>query len=229
MNESSVWQDNNSKYLSAALVWLHARLERRARRNPSGTSIDSSSTSESSRSLLRQPRATIPIPSASISPRLSPPAQAEPAEETNVEAAAREMANAAKTQPPPALMIAAQRLGLTRFEQEVLLLCAAMELDTGIAALCAAAKQDELRPFPTFALALALFDDPSWDALSPERPLRYWRLIEINQPGALPLTVSPLRADERVVDYLKGLNYLDDRLAPLLSPFEIPEGEVEIP
>jgi hypothetical protein len=229
MTESSVWQDNNAKYLSAALAWLRARLERRVRRNPSSTPIDSPSPAEASRALWRQPRATNPTPNASISPRLSPSSQADPIEETNVEAAAREMANAAKTQPPPALMIAAQRLGLTRFEQEVLLLCAAMELDTGIAALCAAAQQDGLRPFPTFALALALFDDPSWDALSPERPLRYWRLIEINQPGALPLTVSPLRADERVVDYLKGLNYLDDRLAPLLSPFEIPEGEVEIP
>ncbi len=57
-----------------------------------------------------------------------------------------------------------------------------------------------------------------WEALSPERPLRYWRLIEINQPGAQPLTSSALRADERVVSYLKGLNYLDDRLTPLLAP-----------
>jgi hypothetical protein len=67
-------------------------------------------------------------------------------------------------------------------------------------------------------LALALFDDPAWDALVPERPLRYWRLLEINQPGATALTNSPLRADERIVHYLKGANYLDDRLTSLLSP-----------
>jgi hypothetical protein len=93
-----------------------------------------------------------------------------------------------------------------------------MELDTRIAALCARAQNDPSRPYPSFALALALFDDPVWEALSPERPLRYWRLIEINQPGAQPLTISALRADERVVSYLKGLNYLDDRLMPLLAP-----------
>jgi AAA+ superfamily predicted ATPase len=63
-----------------------------------------------------------------------------------------------------------------------------------------------------------LFDAPSWDALAPQRPLRFWRLLEINQPGATPLTASPLRADERIVSYLKGLNALDDRLAQWLLP-----------
>ena len=65
---------------------------------------------------------------------------------------------------------------------------------------------------------MALFDEPEWSALSPEGPLRHWRLIEINQPGAQPLTTSALRADERIVNFLKGLNYLDDRLSPSLSP-----------
>jgi len=31
-------------------------------------------------------------------------------------------------------------------------------------------------------LAFALFDDPDWNALAPNAPLRYWRLLEINQP-----------------------------------------------
>jgi predicted nucleic acid-binding protein len=64
---------------------------------------------------------------------------------------------------------------------------------------------------------MALFDDPAWDVLSPERPLRFWRLIEINQAGAQPLMTSPLRADERIVNYLKGLNYIDDRLSHMLE------------
>ena len=97
-------------------------------------------------------------------------------------------------------------------------MCVAIELDTGIASLCARAQGDPNRPYPTFALALTLFDEPAWDALSPEHPLRYWRLIEINQAGGQPLTASPLRADERIVNCVKGLNYLDDRLSPLLSP-----------
>ena len=61
-------------------------------------------------------------------------------------------------------------------------------------------------------------------SLSPERPLRYWRLIEINQPGAQPLVSAALRADERVVNYVKGLNYLDDRLMPLLLPVILAMG-----
>jgi hypothetical protein len=133
---------------------------------------------------------------------------------------AEAMAEAETIDPPPAAVGLARRFGLSRFELEILLLCAAMELDTRIAALCARAQDDAARPYPTFALALALFDDPAWDALSPERPLRYWRLIEINQPGAQSLTTSPLRADERIISFIKGLNYLDERLDPLVAPLD---------
>ncbi len=73
-----------------------------------------------------------------------------------------------------------------------------------------------------------LFDEPSWDALSPERPLRFWRLIEISQFGAQPLTASALRADERIVNYLKGLNYLDERISSLLSPLELSADALEL-
>lgn len=132
-------------------------------------------------------------------------------------------------EPPPALAILSRRFGLSRFEQEVLLLCAAMELDTRTPALCARAQDEPNRCYPTFSLALALFDEPAWDVLSPERPLRYWRLIEINPLGAQSLITSSLRADERIVNYLKGLNYLDDRLTPLLVPFDVSAGETDLP
>ncbi|BAY24867.1 AAA ATPase central domain-containing protein [Calothrix sp. NIES-2100] len=139
------------------------------------------------------------------------------------------MSAAENTQTPPALVLLAQRFGLSEFEQTVLLLCAAMELDTRIANLCAEAQDNLNRPYPTFALAFACLDEPVWDVLSPERPLRYWRLIEINQPAAQPLTTSALRADERIVNYIKGLTYLDDRIAPLLVPLETSESEVGLP
>ncbi|MBD2102590.1 ATP-binding protein [Leptolyngbya sp. FACHB-261] len=123
-------------------------------------------------------------------------------------------------QPPPALVLLSQRFGLSRFEQAVLLLCAAMELDTRIPSLCAQAQDDPNRPYPTLALALTLFDEPAWDLLSPERPLRYWRLIEINQTSAQPLTTSSMRANQRIVNYLKGLNELDEQLGSLLFSFD---------
>ena len=131
--------------------------------------------------------------------------------------------------PPPALLMLKQQLGLSDFEQSILLLCVAIELDTQIAGLCAQAQNNSNRPYPTFALALNCFDDAAWEALSPNRPLRYWRLIEINQPAAQPLTTSPLRADERITNFVKGLNYLDDRLSSLLLPMQATRLQGELP
>ncbi len=158
-----------------------------------------------------------------------------PREQEEVRIAKEAMRSAASIEPGPALPILAQQFGLSQFEENVLLLCAALELDTRIAELCAASQPDAARTFPTFALALACFDEPAWEALSPHRPLRYWQLIEINQPGPQPLTTSALRADERVVNYIKGLNHLDDRLTPYLfaleteaSPSALPESLAQV-
>jgi hypothetical protein len=129
----------------------------------------------------------------------------------------------------PALLLLAGALGLSAFERDLLLLCAAAEFDSSFSALFARAQGDPTRTSPTFALALSVLDDPAWDALSPERPLRYWKLIEINQPGAQALAVSALRADERIVNYLKGLNYLDDRLAPYVAAIEPGPVSAELP
>ncbi len=137
------------------------------------------------------------------------------------------MLEAEAMEPPPALIALSSILEITRFEQSMLLLCAAMELDTEIASFCAKIQGDTQR-YPTYALALGLFDDPIWDVVSPERPLRSWRLIEIHQSGVQPLTVSPIKADERIVNYLKGLNYLDDRLSSLLAPLQIPTVDEEL-
>jgi hypothetical protein len=135
-----------------------------------------------------------------------------------VEEAARARDAAGDHDPPPALVLLGRRFGLTPLERDALLLCAALELDPLIADLCGKAQRSPDRPYPTFALFAALFDDARWELLSPERPLRYWRFLEINQPGAEPLTTSPLRADERIVSYIKGVNYLDDRLTPYVVP-----------
>ena len=123
---------------------------------------------------------------------------------------------------PPALVALARHLGLSDFEREVLLLAVAMELDTRIGALCARAQHDNAKPYPTFALAFTLFDHAAWDAMSPERPLRYWQLVEVEQ-GAQVLTAAALRADERIVNYVKGLDYLDGRLGALLAKVDAPE------
>jgi len=135
-----------------------------------------------------------------------------------------QMNSPAKTRPlqatPPdfdgALDTICTLFNLSPFERAVLVLCAAMELEHGFAALCAAAHGDETRPYPTFSLALAALPDAHWSALTPAAPLRYWRLIDVG--AASTLTFSPLRIDERVLHYLTGVSYLDERLSGMIVP-----------
>ena len=129
----------------------------------------------------------------------------------------------------PAIVIIGRRFSLSAFERNLLLLCAAMELDTGIPALCAQAQDDPGKPFPTFALAMLLFEDSSWDAIAPQRPLRNWRLIEVARLPGQPLLTCPLRGDERIINYIKGLNYLDERIERVSSPFGADGGQDALP
>ena len=227
MNDQQHWQEQNTKYLSVALAWLRLRLERLAQHKLPPPTLALVTPPPPAQTAQR--RGWFGRAKAPVAPMLALPAPTQPTTAaTNGDLAeyARQMAEAeTKEDALPALIMLGQRLQLTRFEREVLLLCVAMELDTRVASLCARAQDDTNKPYPTFALALALFDEPSWDMVSPERPLRYWRLIEINQSAAQPLTTSPLRAEERVVNYVKGLNYLDDRLAALVGSLEINEQE----
>ena len=118
-------------------------------------------------------------------------------------------ASAAPEDQPPALAELAERVGLTPFERNVLLLAAATELDPQVAELCAAAQGYDGRPTPNFGLALRLFDDPEWEALAPHRPLRRLRLVTL-VGGSDSVVHAGLRADERVVNLLKGLDHLGE-------------------
>ena len=227
MNDIEQWQECNARELAAAVAGLRQRLERciqqqQAQKQPASSTTRQQPTAlpspeaRSKRSFLQrltreQQSARLPLP---------------------LEVETREALTGAKTNAPngtpSALAMLSERLGLSAFEQEILLLCAAMELDTRVAGLCARAQDDPQKNFPTFALALALFGEASWDALSPERPLRFWHLIEISQFGAQPLTASALCADERIVNYLKGLNYLDERISSLLAPLELAADALEL-
>jgi len=121
--------------------------------------------------------------------------------------------------------------GLSAFERDVLLLCAGVELDASFAALCTAAQGDARRPYPTFGLALAALPAAHWSALSPAAPLRYWRLVEVEQ-NQDPLTQARLRIDERVLHQLTGISYLDERLRglfePVAPPRELPRSHREL-
>lgn len=118
------------------------------------------------------------------------------------------------TSDPPAIHRITEMFGLSRFERELLLLCAGVEMDSRLASRCADVQGHSQKPFVTFGLAMATLAEAHWSALTPARPLRRFRMIEV-QPGST-LTSAPLRIDERVLHYLAGVNALDPRLQPLL-------------
>lgn len=127
---------------------------------------------------------------------------------------------AATLSPLPALHTLCVAFDLTPFERNLLLLAAGVELSASLAKLCAEAQGSAQLAFPTFSLGLAALPDAHWSALSPARPLRRWRLIEVSNGESL--TQSRLRIDERVLHYLNGVSYLDDRLQGLVEPFPNP-------
>lgn len=117
---------------------------------------------------------------------------------------------------PPALKNLCFTFELSSFERNILLMCAGMELDGTFAAACAAAQGIIQRPYPSFGLAMAALPGAFWGAITPAAPLRHWRLIEVT--AGETLTSSPLRINERVLHYLTGLNYLDERLKHFIEP-----------
>jgi SpoVK/Ycf46/Vps4 family AAA+-type ATPase len=137
----------------------------------------------------------------------------------------------------PALETLAGLFALNPFERETLLLCLAPELDPTFERLYAYVQDDVTRKYATPQLAITLFANEgpsserdsnrthSWaahDRLGPEAPLRRWRLVQL-EPSPTPAgsaLACPLHLDERMVDYLRGINRLDPRLAPLLRPVE---------
>ncbi|SFS14379.1 ATPase family associated with various cellular activities (AAA) [Dyella sp. OK004] len=235
MSDYAQWLKTNDQYLADAMADLRARLQRAAVQSdapavvkpqqvpatPADLSKDAAAASTERHGWLTRlfgvhaERAVLSAEDLQALEAARPdplPITAGYPRDTTVQPPAGDSAST------PALMLLAQRLGLSDFERSLLMLCIGMELDTGMPALCAQAQHDPSKPWPTFALAFSILDAPSWDALSPQRPLRFWRLLDIHQPGPQPLVGAALSADERVVNFVRGLNHLDDRLMPLLTP-----------
>ncbi|MDD1759650.1 MAG: hypothetical protein LUQ44_03500, partial [Methanothrix sp.] len=231
MSDLVDWQRGNDRYLSDALAWLRLRLERLRPRDqiqqtvlPTALSTPKEMRQED-RALFRRFVGLPPLKSTSG-------ANPELAVQENIDKRLADssvlMEEAEKRDPPPALVILSQRFGLSRFERDLLLLCAAPELDSSIPELLAWTQGDSERNYPTFALAFAVFDDPAWIVVSPESQLRYWKMLEVDQSGGQPMISSQLRLDQRIVDYIKGLNYLDPLLLPLTIPLDITPDQMEL-
>jgi hypothetical protein len=104
---------------------------------------------------------------------------------------------------PPALLQLCQFFNLSQFECDILLLCAGIEIYPSLATLCAKAQGDTNKNYPTFNLALSVLPQAHWSAITPDGPLRYWKLIQLEAGDFL--THSPLRIDERILHYLVGV------------------------
>jgi vesicle-fusing ATPase len=97
--------------------------------------------------------------------------------------------------------------GLTAFERDILLMCAGPELDSLFPAQ------------PSFGLALATLADPHWSAVSPQAPLRWWRLLDVAEDA--PVTAARLRISEPVLQCLAGTSCLDVAIAGALRSLSI--------
>ncbi|OBC00014.1 hypothetical protein A5784_20975 [Mycobacterium sp. 852013-50091_SCH5140682] len=214
------WETGNGEFLAASLAWLRLVLQRH-----DGLSDDvptATATPQRNGGLSRfLGRDHAAHESAGA------PARQSVSDEAIANAAAR-VADTEQLAPRPALVELAVRLGLSRFERDMLLLCAALELAPSVAYLCARAHGNSQMRYPTFGLALEIFADPAWDAVSPQGGLRFWKLVEVTPRSGEGLISAALRADERIVNYIKGLNCLDDRLAPLMTCLESP-GAQDLP
>ncbi|MDB5285225.1 MAG: hypothetical protein JWR05_174 [Mucilaginibacter sp.] len=107
--------------------------------------------------------------------------------------------------------------GLSSFEKALLVMCAGVELDSSFATLIASLRGNSHEFLPSFSLAFAALPNAHWSAISPNGPLRYWRLIELN-PDQL-VSKASIKIDEYILHYLTGVNHLDERLSGIAEPF----------
>lgn len=124
---------------------------------------------------------------------------------------------AASMPDQPAIEKLSTTLGLSVFEKNVLLMCAAPELNPDVAGLIENIPGEGESFQPSLGLALAALPGAHWSAISPASPLRYWRLIEVNRTQLL--TRSPIKIDEHILHYVAGVPGLHDKLAEVAELF----------
>ena len=127
----------------------------------------------------------------------------------------------------PALASLAELAGLSPFERDLLVLTAAPAIDGAFERAYCELHDDPRAGRATLHLALGLFCASAAqrvlcaDALMPTRPLRTLGLIACDDEQG-PLLTRPLAIDDRIADFLRGVNRVDTRVAPLLTQAPAP-------
>src|SRR4051794_22534251 len=114
---AETWYESNNRYLAASLQWLRAKLTQFAADQTRAPGNDGINPWQ--RWIGKEPR------------RIT---------SNDVTAAAALREEVVKAGPPPGLLMLAERFGLSAFERDTLMMCAALDLDPGFAALCAHAQ-----------------------------------------------------------------------------------------
>ncbi len=141
--------------------------------------------------------------------------------------AARELLGEPLGRLTPRMADLADRFGLDDFEQEVLLICLAPEVDLRYERLYAYLHDDLTRRRPTADLILRILIPCSEERLahraqlSPDGRLLASGLLSMADEAAetLPLLARSLRIDQRIVDFLLGSDQLDRRIASFTQLF----------
>lgn len=120
--------------------------------------------------------------------------------------------------PHPMMAQLAAAFELSDIEQQILLLCAAVELEPRFGDLCAAFHNTPTKTHVTWQLIRALFGNVIALA-APDSTLRYWHFITHNRAN-LPIFDTELRIDEHILHYLRGDVTLDARLQLSLRPID---------
>jgi hypothetical protein len=115
---------------------------------------------------------------------------------------------------PESLIFLQTIFGLSLFETQVLLICLSLELDDELRQM---AKQESgYAQFATFAFLFKHTGTTDMAAAAPRSPLRRWRLIDCDSRSGI--LHSPIRLDERIFQYILGVNQQDERLASYIRP-----------
>ncbi|MBI3796015.1 MAG: ATP-binding protein [Deltaproteobacteria bacterium] len=123
----------------------------------------------------------------------------------------------------PALEALARAFGLSPFERDAVLLCFAVDEAPEFATLCAYIQDDVNARWATLQLVLSVLcqtreqRESARAPLLPSSPLRRFRLLTLSE-GSAAQGWRPLRIDERVADYVRGINRLDESMIHLVRP-----------
>jgi hypothetical protein len=113
--------------------------------------------------------------------------------------------------PPAALDRLSAAFGLSRFERDLVVLAAGVELDPALRTLVDTSAHGAL----TLGFAMAALPGAHWSALTPIAPLRRFRLVELDSGASL--SQARIRIDERVLHFLVGVPAFDARLSGLID------------